>query len=239
MQKTFKSRAELKSEVKSIFAGHWGQAIKLNIVPVVLTVLGMFLVGSVILVGSLFIFNNPDSFNTSSSVASGGGSGFGSSSGSTLGSFIIGLITVGVGFTSLDWLRTKDANFSALKGAFSVFTKRYFLGVFLVEILSGIFTFLWTLLFIIPGIIKGYAYSQANFIFKDLTDANPEADISYLDCITKSRKLMDGHKWRYFVLQLSFIGWDILASLTFGIGYIWLTPYKNATYAAFYKDLVD
>lgn len=50
---------------------------------------------------------------------------------------------------------------------------------------------------------------------------------------------MDGHKWRFFVLQLSFIGWDILACCTFGIGYIWLAPYKNATYAAFYKDLVD
>ena len=50
---------------------------------------------------------------------------------------------------------------------------------------------------------------------------------------------MVGHKWRLFVLQLSFLGWDILASLSFGIGNLWLTPYKNATYAAFYKDLVD
>ncbi|SMH69421.1 conserved hypothetical protein [Latilactobacillus curvatus] len=48
---------------------------------------------------------------------------------------------------------------------------------------------------------------------------------------------MNGHKFRFFVLQLSFLGWDILAGLSLGIGYFWLTPYKNATYMAFYKDL--
>lgn len=217
MQNSTKTRAELKSEVKSLFAGHWGLAVRLNLVPVLLTILGLLISGMAIVALFAFFVTTPD----------------------VIGSFVVSLIMVGISFTSLDWLRTKEADFGALKGAFSVFSKRYFLGVFVIQLLVNLFTFLWALLLIIPGIIKGYSYSQANLIFKDLTDADPEADVSYFDCITKSRKLMDGHKWRFFVLQLSFIGWDILACCTFGIGYIWLAPYKNATYAAFYKDLVD
>lgn len=217
MQNSTKTRAELKSEVKSLFAGHWGLAVRLNLVPVLLTILGLLISGMAIVALLAFFVTTPD----------------------VIGSFVVSLIMVGISFTSLDWLRTKEADFGALKGAFSVFSKRYFLGVFVIQLLVNLFTFLWALLLIIPGIIKGYSYSQANLIFKDLTDADPEADVSYFDCITKSRKLMDGHKWRFFVLQLSFIGWDILACCTFGIGYIWLAPYKNATYAAFYKDLVD
>ncbi|SPC39802.1 DUF975 family protein [Latilactobacillus fuchuensis] len=236
MQNSTKTRAELKSEVKSLFAGHWGLAVRLNLVPVLLTILGLLISGMAIVALLAFFVTTPDVISSS---ADGAGSSASSPFGSTIGSFVVSLIMVGISFTSLDWLRTKEADFGVLKGAFSVFSKRYFLGVFVIQLLVNLFTFLWALLLIIPGIIKGYSYSQANLIFKDLTDADPEADVSYFDCITKSRKLMDGHKWRFFVLQLSFIGWDILACCTFGIGYIWLAPYKNATYAAFYKDLVD
>ena len=56
--------------------------------------------------------------------------------------------------------------------------------------------------------------------------------------ITRSRKLMDGHKWELFVLSLTFIGWEILGALCLGIGLLWVTPYKNAAYAAFYRQLV-
>ena len=56
--------------------------------------------------------------------------------------------------------------------------------------------------------------------------------------ITRSRELMDGHKWQLFVLSLTFIGWEILGVLCFGIGLLWVTPYKNAAYAAFYRQLV-
>ena len=63
--------------------------------------------------------------------------------------------------------------------------------------------------------------------------------VSALDCITESRKMMDGHKWEYFVLQLSFIGWGILSILSLGIGFLWLNPYANATYATFYDNLTE
>lgn len=56
--------------------------------------------------------------------------------------------------------------------------------------------------------------------------------------ITRSRQLMYGHKMDYFLLVLSFLGWDLLGVLTLGIGFLWIAPYQNATYAAFYNDLV-
>ena len=84
---------------------------------------------------------------------------------------------------------------------------------------------------IIPGIIKGIAYSQAMYILAE----NPE--IGGREAISKSQEMMRGHKMEYFILLLSFIGWSILASLTFGLLYIWLIPYMNATYANFYQSI--
>lgn len=239
MDKTYKSSAELKRDAKALYAGHWGQAIKLNIIPTLFSILAFILIGSLFMaLGALLM--QPDfaaSISDPNSVA--GNMPSSNSLTGNIGSFIVGLITLGISFTTLDWVRSKDADFNAFSGAFSVFSKRYFIGAILTELLAGFFTVLWSLLFIIPGLIKSFSYSQAPFIFKDLTDARPEADINYLDCITKSRKLMDGHKFRFFILKLSFLGWDILACFTFGIGFIWLNPYKQAAYMGFYADLVD
>lgn len=96
----------------------------------------------------------------------------------------------------------------------------------------NLYTFLWTLLFIVPGIIKIFSYAMTPFILAD--DPNLTAN----QAITRSHELMDGHKWELFVLSLTFIGWEILGALTFGIGLLWVTPYKNAAYAAFYRQLV-
>ena len=96
----------------------------------------------------------------------------------------------------------------------------------------GLYTFLWTLLFIVPGIIKAFSYSMTPFILAD------DPTLTANQAITRSRELMDGHKWELFVLSLTFIGWEILGALTFGIGLLWVTPYKNAAYAAFYRQLV-
>lgn len=94
-----------------------------------------------------------------------------------------------------------------------------------------VFVFLWSLLLVIPGIIKSIAYSQMFYIMAD----DPEIDPT--DAMKKSIKLMDGHKMDYFLLQLSFIPWYLLCGLTFGILYIWVGPYINATEAAFYKEI--
>lgn len=101
----------------------------------------------------------------------------------------------------------------------------------LVGLLATIFTALWSLLFVIPGIVKSIAYSQCYFIALE----HPEYDAN--TCITESRKMMNGHKWEYFCLQFSFIGWMIVGSFCLGVGTLWVAAYMNAANAAFYEDL--
>ncbi|HHW39217.1 MAG TPA: DUF975 family protein [Bacillales bacterium] len=100
------------------------------------------------------------------------------------------------------------------------------------SILQGIFIFLWSLLLIIPGIIKSLAYSQTFFILRD----HPEYTV--LKAITESRKMMNGYKWKYFLLGLSFIGWGILCLFTLGIGFLWLVPYVSTSMATFYNQII-
>lgn len=97
--------------------------------------------------------------------------------------------------------------------------------------LKDLYEFLWSMLFVIPGIIKSYSYWMVPYI----TAANPELSASRVFEISK--KTMNGEKWRTFVLQLSFIGWDLLTILTFGIGGYFLAPYKETTYAELYAAL--
>ena len=100
-------------------------------------------------------------------------------------------------------------------------------------LLVGVFTFLWTLLLIIPGIIKSLAYSMTPFILKDY----PE--LSANQAINLSMKMMEGRKFDLFYLYLSFIGWGILALFTLGIGYLWLMPYMYTSTAAFYQNVKE
>lgn len=100
------------------------------------------------------------------------------------------------------------------------------------SILVGIFTILWSLLLIIPGIIKGLSYSQVFFLMKD----NPQ--LSALEAITESKIRMKGYKWKYFLMNLSFIGWVFIAIFTLGIGFLWLTPYISTANATFYNELI-
>lgn len=93
--------------------------------------------------------------------------------------------------------------------------------------------FLWTLLFIIPGIIKSYSYCMSFYILAD----HPE--ITVREALNESKRMTQGHKMDLFILQLSFIGWGILATLTFGIGYFWLIPYMQVTMANTYKKLAN
>ena len=97
--------------------------------------------------------------------------------------------------------------------------------------LVALYTYFWSLLLIIPGIIMSLAYSMTYFISKD----HPEYSID--ECIEASKKMMYGHKWELFVLYLSFIGWFLLAILTFCIGFLWLSPYFRTTIAHYYEEL--
>lgn len=120
---------------------------------------------------------------------------------------------------------------AVFSGIFSGFTNSRFLPTFLTTFLTMFFTAMWTLLLVIPGIIKALSYSMAPYILKDMLDAGKEP--APTEAITKSKELMNGHKWELFVFELSFIGWNILAGLSLGIGFLWLVPYYNAAHAEF------
>ena len=99
------------------------------------------------------------------------------------------------------------------------------------RILISIFTTLWSLLFIIPGIIASYSYAMTPFVIAE----NPGMSAS--DAITESKTLMRGNKWKLFCLELSFLGLYILSAFTLGIALIWVIPYHQAAYAAFYREI--
>ena len=141
--------------------------------------------------------------------------------------FIIGG-TVQLGYTQYLLKQHNHAHFDT-HDLFSQFGR--FKDGFLQGFLRALYTVLWTLLFVIPGIVKAYAYAMTPFIMAE----NPE--MTAKEAINASKELMDGHKGELFVLDLTFLGWDLLASLTLNIGCIFLNPYKNAAYAAFYKNL--
>lgn len=98
--------------------------------------------------------------------------------------------------------------------------------------LQNLYIFLWSLLFVIPGIIKTFSYAMTSYILKD----RPE--LAYNTAIDESMRLMNGNKMKLFLMHLSFIGWGLLCILTFGIGFLWLIPYVQTSVAAFYEDLV-
>jgi len=123
-------------------------------------------------------------------------------------------------------IRGEYVTFQTLFARFHVLLK-----AFLLRLYMGLFIFLWTLLLFIPGIVATYRYAMAPYILAD----NPE--IGVVEAVNRSKAMMKGNKGLLFWLQLSFIGWAILCIFTLGIGYLWLTPYMQASQAAFYLEL--
>jgi len=102
---------------------------------------------------------------------------------------------------------------------------------FTANLLISIYVFLWTLLLIVPGIIAALGYGMTFFIMAE------DPNILAQDAMRKSKDMMMGHKWDLFWLGLSFIGWMLLAVLTFGIGLLWLESYMMASFVIFYENL--
>ncbi len=144
--------------------------------------------------------------------------------------FVLELLSmlVGVGFMSfaLRISRGRNVGIYNLGDGFSLAGK-----LFVIMLLEGIFIFLWSLLFIIPGIVAAYRYRLAYFILLDDPSKSP------LQCIRESKLLMTNHKLELFVLDLSFIGWFFLITITIGVVGIWKAPYIYVTYANFYNTL--
>jgi len=141
--------------------------------------------------------------------------------------FVLGsIISVGYARFNLDLVDRGEPGFETLFGYFS-----YWKTTAIARLLQSVYILLWSLLFIIPGIIATYSYAMTEFILAE----NP--DLTASEAIARSKEMMSGNRWRLFCLHFSFVGWDILSSLTLGIGNLWLRPYKQAANAAFYREI--
>ena len=105
-------------------------------------------------------------------------------------------------------------------------------GSLLTGVLYNVFVILGSLIFYIPGIIFGFSFSMAFYIIND----HPE--LTAMEALKESHRLMKGHKMQYFLLNLSFIGWMIVGSALFGVGTLWVTAYMSTASAVFYEELV-
>ena len=154
---------------------------------------------------------------------------------------IIGLIAVLIGVFVLNALEVGGRRFFVVShyqkaelGELGYGFSQAYGNVTLTMFLRQLFTFLWSLLFVIPGIIKSYEYRMIPFILAE----NP--DTPYKDAFEMSKKMMMGNKWDAFVLDLSFIGWFILTGITCGIlGVFYVNPYKYMTDAELYVALKE
>lgn len=141
-------------------------------------------------------------------------------------SIITTIFSTGYLFYLLKFVRGENLDMSDIIEC----VKEKWLTIFLTTLLVGIFVALWSILFVIPGIIAAFSYAMATYI---VVDSDSEA----MDAIKQSKEMMKGHKWEYFVFILSFIGWEMLATLTLGILYIWLFPYMAVATTLFYENL--
>lgn len=197
------SFSELKTTAKEKLRGKWGIAI-----------IAMILVGLVGQGPSLLgqFFTNQ-----------------GTQVGSILSLASIALLPITIGYARLHMDLAADLNPDVDRIFYGFQNGRYANNI-LTVFLMGLFIFLWSLLLIIPGIIKSFAYAMTTFILAD-----PDFDhLTPTEAITKSREMMDGHKGDLFILMLTFIGWAILVVLTAGILAFYVSPYIQQTTTQFY-----
>lgn len=214
------TRKELKDNAKQSLRGNWGWAIIVFLITAI--IFGIF-TGAGHWLDETYI--NYDGTNIFYQFAS-----------------PIGLILLWIGsFIGLSRniafleLRDDQKEEKPYMAAFSVFTENRFGPELINFVLVSIFTFLWTWLLIIPGIIKAYSYSMTPYIVKDMVASDKQ--VGATDGINASKELMKGHKMNLFIFDLSFLGWNILAAITCGIGYLWVTPYYQTAKANFYRHI--
>lgn len=139
-------------------------------------------------------------------------------------------LNIGIAQNVLAWSRGEDVNkWKVLFGGFN--SAKIFFKQVGVVVLNTILCALWAILLIVPGIIKGLAYSMYPYVLRD------EPDLSVWQTLKKSEAIMKGYKGKLFLMYLSFVGWFILGAFTFGILYIWLTPYVMTSTVKFYDDV--
>lgn len=199
------NRIELKNRAKESLKGKYGEAIKLLLITFAISFATGFVIG--------FLNLDEDIAELISSIVSFAVAGL-------LG---FGTVSFFLKISRNETVTYKEL-FSKINMCFSYLA---------ISLLVGLFTALWSLLLIIPGIIAAINYSLVYFVKLD----NPE--LGALEVLRKSKEMMNGHKWDFFVLILSFLGWAILGIFTLGILYLWLVPYMQVTYANFYNSLKE
>ena len=232
-----KTNQAFKSEALGALRGNWGKAVLLTIVYFLLTgaFMGPTMYTSILMqdymtengaVGSLSraaaLAQDPDFLSLQTKANA-------SSSGLTLLEILV-LFPLSLGFTNAFRKLLVAGENDLLPNAFHMGFKPYLHNVWGM-LLMYILVVLWSLLLIIPGIIKAYSYAMTPYILQE----NPQFTAS--EAIHRSRMMMKGHKFDLFWLQLSLIGWFFLCLLTAGIGFLWLSPYYQTAQAAFYEEV--
>ncbi len=146
--------------------------------------------------------------------------------GPLIGFLVAGPLALGIKMFSLTISRNQETKLKKIFDGLNEFGNALGAWFFMT-----LFTILWALLLIIPGIIAAFSYSMTYYIMAD------DNSIAPLEAIRKSKQMMDGHKWKLFTLILRFLGWAVLCILTLGIGFLWLMPYVEVTKAKFYDDI--
>lgn len=198
-----KRNSEFRSEALQALEGNWGSAALVAFVAMAIT----SICGSILQIGGTrFVSSDLGSIS------------------SILGTIVCLPISYALTVAFLRLLRGVQIGVNDL---FAYYNKR----VFMTMLLKFVYVVLWSLLLIVPGIIKSYSYAMTEFLMLD----DPELEKN--KAIEKSMEMMSGNKMRLFLLDLSFIGWILLCILTLGIGVILLEPYIETAHAAFYEDL--
>lgn len=135
-------------------------------------------------------------------------------------------VSVGYAQLNLDLVDGRAVSVGAIFSRFSDWKT-----ALVARLLTGLRVFLWSLLFVIPGIIAAYDYEMVTFVLAE------QPYLSASEAMAESKRLMKGNRWRLFCLELSFFGWALLSVFTLGIGNLWLTPYVQASRAAFYREI--
>ena len=213
------SNRDLMTEARESLSGNWGMGL-----------LGYVLYG--LLAAGIMIFVYSSAFFVSRAFGiSGNNAQIGCYVCQLVGQLFMGLISgpmiVGVYAFYLGIAQENEGNLDQLFVGF-----RRFWRAFAMYFMYSLIITLWSLLFIIPGIVAAFSYSMAFFCMADDDECGPMA------ALYRSRKMMKGNKMKFFCLNCRFIGWSLLATVfSGGIGYLWLVPYMQTSYAKFYEDI--
>ncbi len=213
------SNKDLMTDARMVLSGNWGMAVLGYVLYIVLMLsFYWFVFSAAVFVGIAGGLSGSDT-EAATRVIQGA---------SQLVEFLVtGAFTVG--FCSYFLIIAQEGE-ARLGGLFTGF-KRFWKS-FSVYFLSNLFILLWLLLLIVPGIIAIFRYAMVYFIIADDEECGP------LEAMGRSKEMMKGNKWKFFCLHWRFFGWSLLATFfTFGLGYLWLTPYMQTSFSKFYEDI--